>query len=146
MSERRQVWATLAALLRRLENGVGQPADMEPLKQEVRKLGKEQFKANALAESQVARWQEALATWQTAQAQQAYLLEKSEAERQTAVLHTLLSAILPALDGVEHALHSGEQYLASAMGEPADHEALSGWIDGLRLVHISRFQLQGNGR
>ncbi len=134
MSDRRQVWATLAALLRRLENGAGQPTDVESLKQEVRKLGKEQFKANALAESQVTRWQEALAAWQTTQTQHAHLLEKSEAERQTAVLHALLSAILPALDGVEHALQSGEQYLASAVGSPGDREALHGWINGLRLV------------
>lgn len=134
MSDRRQVWATLSALLHRLEHGLGQPPDVESLKQEVRKLGKEQFKANTLAENQVAQWQETLATLQTAQTQQTQLYEKLETERQTAVLHTLLTAILPALDGVEQALHSGEAYLAASSSPISDQQAMRGWLDGLHLV------------
>ena len=156
MSDRRQVWATLAALLQRLEADVAQRERGEPgessldgVKDEIRKLGKAQFKANTLAETQNERWQEAFAALQDTQAQNRDLLETLEQERQAAADRKLLEAIIPALDGLENAIASGRGYLrkrdqaATAVHQtpaqqglvsPADRKMLAGWLDGLRLV------------
>ena len=63
MSERRQMWEALAAFLAQLEKEADAASDkdvrlaaaLEELKDEVRKLGKAQFKANAMVEDQSAR-------------------------------------------------------------------------------------------
>jgi len=70
MSDRRNVWQTLSRLLTRLETDLSTraPADTGELRQEVRKLGRMQFKANALAERQVDQWEQAVAAMQEAQA------------------------------------------------------------------------------
>ena len=56
MSQHRQVWETLANLLQRVERTPFPPTltvtDLDGLKEEIRKLGKAQFKANTLAENQ----------------------------------------------------------------------------------------------
>jgi len=153
MSERRQVWATLASLLQKAEHQASPPpADgnaLAALEQEVRKLGKTQFKANALAEEQAARWEKMLAAAQATQAQQARLLDTWTAERTASAQQTLLEAILPALDGLDNAIRSGQQYLhirdtaarkpdvtpaQARLVSPADRAMLAGWLDGLRLV------------
>lgn len=121
-SDRRQVWATLAELLQRVENG-SETADLQDLKEEVRKLGKTQFKVNTLVESQAAQWQTALAAWQADQTQ----------ANQAIADQSLLAAILPALDGVEEAIASGQQ-LVSQMVATTEQQMLVGWLDGLRLV------------
>jgi molecular chaperone GrpE (heat shock protein) len=124
-SDRRQVWATLAELLQRVENGSG-TADLQDIKEEVRKLGKTQFKVNTLVESQAAQWQGALAALQAAQ---------TEANQATAD-QRLLAAILPALDGVEEAIASGQQLMSQVGSQKAttEQQMLVGWLDGLRLV------------
>ncbi len=161
MSERRQVWATLASLLQKVERDAAPPAAAPPpadgsapgalatLEQEVRKLGKTQFKANALAEEQAARWEKMLEAAQATQDQQARLLDTLAVERAAAAQLALLEAILPALDGLDHALQSGQQYLhrrdtaarkpdltpaQARLVSPADRAMLAGWLDGLRLV------------
>jgi molecular chaperone GrpE len=156
MSDRRQVWATLAALLQRLENGLSQPPpssappDLDGVQKELRKLGKAQFKANTLAESQAARWQETLEALRETEAEREQLQEALSEEQRTAAQRELLEAILPALDGLEHAMESGEKYLAkrdkaatspkltdeqrTSLVSPADRAMLAGWLDGLRLV------------
>ncbi len=141
MSERRQVWATLTQLLKKIEQAEA-PAQETSLEQEVRKLGKTQFKANALAEEQAARWEKTLEA-------QARLLDSLAGEHATAAQQTLLEAILPALDGVDHAIQSGQRYLQirdaagrkreltptqAQLVSPADRAMLAGWLDGLRLV------------
>lgn len=149
MSARRQVWQTLSDLLARLEKDVATtrsaaaPERLERLNLEVRKLGREQFKANVLAEKQAGQWQETLAAVREAQAQHARLLDTLSAEQAAAARYDLLQAIIPALDGLESALASGREYLARPE-EPdppstgADHrserDVLAAWLDGLRFV------------
>ena len=122
-SDRRQVWATLAELLQRVEKGSA-TADLHDLKEAVRKLGKTQFKVNTLVESQAGQWQSVLAALQAGQ---------TEAGQATAD-QRLLTAILPALDGVEEAIASGQQLVAQMGQMTTEQRMLVGWLDGLRLV------------
>jgi molecular chaperone GrpE len=157
MSERRQLWETLAAFLAQLERETDATLDkdarlaaaLEDLKDELRKLGKAQFKANAMVEDQSARWEQVIAEAQAARGQQTQLVEQVAGERVTARERELLEAFLPALDGLESAIASGRRYLAvrdratgaahltpaqAALVSPADRAVLVGWLDGLRLV------------
>jgi len=157
MSERRQVWQTLSDLLTRLEKAVAasQEArgfaaqDTSALSEEVRKLGKAQFKANLLAEQQASQWERTVAAVEETQAQHAQLLEAASAEGIAAARQELLEAIMPALDGLENAIASGQSYLdkrdkasafpglspaQQALVSPMDRRMLAAWLDGLRLV------------
>lgn len=153
MSERRQVWATLADLLARLEKNVSATAPAadtcEAVAQEVRKLGRTQFKANLLAEEQAARAETVLAELEAQKAQQAELVERLVAGQVTTAQQAWLESLLPALDGLDHAIASGKQYLTirdhaaarpdltpaqAIIVSPADRAKLSSWLDGLRLV------------
>jgi molecular chaperone GrpE (heat shock protein) len=157
MSERRQVWQTLSELLTRLEKSVSASQeesergdeDTGALSQEVRKLGRAQFKANLLAEQQAGQWERAIAAVEEAQARHAHLLETACAERVAAARQELLEAIMPALDGLENAMASGQGYLEKrdkaaafaglspaqkALVSPMDRQMLAAWLDGLRLV------------
>jgi molecular chaperone GrpE (heat shock protein) len=157
MSERRQLWETLAAFLAQIEEETDAALDkdarlgavLEELKDELRKLGKAQFKANAMVEDQSARWEQVIAEAQAARGQQAQLVEQVAGERVAARERELLEAFLPALDGLESAIASGRRYLAvrdraagvpnltpaqAALVSPADRAVLAGWLDGLRLV------------
>ena len=157
MSERRQVWQTLSDLLTRLERAVSASQavgelterDAGVLSEEVRKLGKAQFKANLLAEQQASAWERAIAAVEETQAQHAQLLDAASAERVAAARQELLEAMIPALDGLEHAIASGQRYLDKrdqasisptlspaqrALVSPMDRRMLAGWLDGLRLV------------
>lgn len=161
----RQVWATLSRMLERLEqdlerelpkrsipsNGTVASTDhsLQNLEQELRKLGKVQFKANALTEEQVARWDRTLAELESAQAQRAELVERLVAERVRDAKQTWLTSLLPVLDGLDNAIASGKKYLAKrdqaaeapdlppaqqALVSPVDRSKLASWLDGLRLV------------
>lgn len=147
MSSRRQVWDNLANLVRRVETAA--PGDPANLEQEIRKLGKTQHKANLLAEEQNTQIKQALTLTQELQGQNTQLFESLVAQRVAIAQKDTLEAILPALDGIEHAISSGKRYLQirdlAAEGEnltpkqtmlvsPADRAMLSGWLDGLNLV------------
>ena len=165
MSEHRQVWETLARLLRRVENSIPEspPADEATasragetpnLEQEIRKMGKTQHKANLLAEEQNAQVNQALTLAQAAQEQNMRLTESLSAEHAASAQKDTLEAILPALDGLEHAIASGQRYLKTRdlaangfanrnpgltpqqamLVSPADRAMLAGWLDGLNLV------------
>jgi len=152
MSNHRQVWETLARLLNRLEDKMPVPEStdgLSNLEKEVRRLGKTQFKANALAEDQSTRLEKILANAQSTQVQNTRLLEMLAEERTAAAQKDLLEALLPALDGLDNALSSGQRYLAkrdlaaehtalspvqAVLISPADRTMLAGWLDGLRLV------------
>ncbi len=155
MSARRQVWATLASLLQRLETAVNDritalPPDLEGVEKEVRKLGKVQFKANMLAENQATQWEQMVTAVHTTQSQNEQLLAQIREGGETAVSQKLLLAILPALDSLEEAISSGQHYLtkrdkaalapsmtpdrAKQLVSPADRAILSGWLEGLRLI------------
>lgn len=153
MSDRRQVWETLARLLQRVETSAATlsatASDSATLGQEIRKMGKTQHKANLLAEEQSAQVKQALALTQAAQEQNTRLLETLSAAQAAAARRDILEAILPALDGIEHAMASGKRYLQTrdlaarradltpqqaVLVSPADRAMLSGWLDGLNLV------------
>jgi len=157
MSERRQLWETLAAFLAQIEKEADAAQDqdsrlsaaLEELEDEVRRLGKAQFKANAMVEDQSARWEQVITEARTARGQQDQLVEQVARERVVARERELLEAFLPALDGLESAIASGRRYLAirdraadvpnlspvqAALVSPADRAMLAGWLDGLRLV------------
>jgi molecular chaperone GrpE (heat shock protein) len=159
MSNHRDVWETLARLLKQLEGDVDAQQGRNPalksgnelanLEQEVRKLGKVQFKANALAEDQSVRLEKILANSQSAQEQNTRLLEMLADEHTAAAQKDLLEALLPALDGLDNAISSGQHFLAkrdlaahstalsqeqAVLVSPADRAMLAGWLEGLRLV------------
>lgn len=153
MSTHRQVWETLSHLLQRAEKAVdappAAPVEVAGLEQEIRKLGKTQLKANLLAEEQSTQLKQGLAVAQAAQEQNSRLLETISAEHAAQSQKDILEAILPALDGLEHAIAHGQRYLqirdrAAAnphltdeemrLVSPADRAVLSGWLSGLTLV------------
>lgn len=153
MSTHRQVWETLSHLLKRVEQASdappAAPVEVAGLEQEIRKLGKTQLKANLLTEEQSAQLKQSLAAAQAAQEQNSRLLETLAAERASQAQQDTLEAILPALDGLEHAIASGQRYLqirdrAAAnpnltpeevlLVSPADRAVLAGWLNGLTLV------------
>ncbi|MCP4540822.1 MAG: nucleotide exchange factor GrpE [Chloroflexi bacterium] len=165
MSDRRQVWETLSNLLARVDAGVTVPGEphstevedgpaLNGLEKEIRRLGKAQFKANALAENQGTRWEQTIASVQAAQNQQDGLVETLIHERIATRELELMKTVLPALDGLENAIGSGRRYLEvrdkaadslessqtpvtpaqAVLVSPADRAMLSGWLDGLRLV------------
>ena len=153
MSTHRQVWETLSRLLNRVESSVATappaPAEAANLEQEVRKLGKTQLKANLLAEEQTTQVKQTLAVAQAAQEQNSRLLEALCAERTAQAQKDTLEALLPALDGLEHAIASGRRYLQTrdraaanpnltpeqaVLVSPADRATLAGWLTGLNLV------------
>jgi len=157
MSERRKMWETLAAFLAQLEEEAEALLDrdvqltttLEELKKEIHKLGKAQFKANAVSEEQNGRWEQVIAEAQAVREEQAQLVGRAVDERVAARERELLQAFLPALDGLESAIASGQRYLEirdraagasniapaqAVLVSPADRAVLAGWLDGLRLV------------
>jgi molecular chaperone GrpE (heat shock protein) len=152
MSDHRQVWETLSRLLSRVESSVAlapAPANTANLEQEIRKLGKTQLKANLLVEEQAAQVKQSLIVAQTAQEQNSHLLGTLSTERAAHAQKDTLEAILPALDGLEHAIASGQRYLQirdraaakpnltpeqALLVSPADRAILAGWLNGLNLV------------
>jgi molecular chaperone GrpE (heat shock protein) len=154
MSERRQVWETIARLLQRVEKSIAETppvaSELSDLEQEIRRMGKTQHKANLFAEEQNAQVKQALALAQSAQQQNVRLLDSLSAEHAASTQKDTLEAILPALDGLEHAITSGQRYLKirdqaasnpsltpqqAILVSPADRAMLVGWLEGLNLVY-----------
>ncbi|NBD35113.1 MAG: nucleotide exchange factor GrpE [Chloroflexi bacterium] len=158
MSDRRLVWATLADLLSQVEQKGSAPtagangkngAQLEKLEQEIRKLGKTQYKANMLTESQADRLQSALQSLQEQQSREDRAIEALIEKEVAAAKQEWLSALLPTLDGLDAAIANGQQYLAQRdkvaqsgklkaeqtyLVSPADRAKLANWLDGLRMV------------
>lgn len=154
MSERRQVWATLAELLQRLEQKVeASPTaaheETNGLEKELRKLGKTQYRANALAEEQAKRLEKALADLEAAQQTREALVEDLVETQIQEAQQAWLASLLPALDGLDQAIASGQRYLVqrdqaaqsphlterqALLVSPADRAKLASWLEGLRLV------------
>jgi molecular chaperone GrpE len=153
MSDRRQVWETLAHLLQRVENSIANvppsTSDTSNLDQEIRKMGKTQHKANLLAEEQNILLKQTLTIAHSTQEQNARLLETLNVERTATAQKDTLEAILPALDSLEYAIASGWRYLQTRdraaksanltpqlaiLVSPADRAILEGWLGGLNLV------------
>ncbi len=127
MSHKRQVWETVSDFLSK------QPSsnDLEKLEKQVSKLGREQYKANTLAQAQAERLEAALAALQAT-------LEGQEAARQEAARQArlqILKSLLPVLDGLEAGLKSGGRhaYRLHLQGSP-EAATLMAWLDGQRLL------------
>ncbi len=156
MSERRAVWTTLAELLSRLEDGLDAKMSTGPsnngmgeLEKEIHRLSKTQFKANALATEQSGQMERALAQLEAVQQQKSDLLNALIAEQVASVHQEWLSSLLPILDGLDHAIESGEHYLSrrdlaataaqltsaqEVLVSPADRAVLKAWLEGLELI------------
>jgi molecular chaperone GrpE len=101
------------------------------LEKRVSKLGREQYKANTLAEAQAERLAATLEALQAA-------LERQEAAREEAVRKArldILEALLPVLDSLEAGLKSGGRhaYRLHRQGSP-EGATLMAWLDGQRLL------------
>lgn len=132
-SPRREVWATLSQLIQQIAEDRAQTAvspDLSLVNNELRKLGKTQFKANTLAASQTEQWQTALTELTAAQAQNQALITQLQGQQQQAADQALLLSLLPMLDDLEQALENGRLQLSQL-----DNSPLSSWIDGLRLIY-----------
>jgi len=163
MSHKRQVWETFSELAQRLLAAAETPppptgsseatgVNLDQVSGEIKRLGKAQFKANALQEATLD---------QLRQAVERLAVRDQEAQRQAqdGALHDLLTALVPILDGVEAALDSGERLLTQPASNPTDERwmarhlagnseqeeavrlvlqsdrvLLAAWLDGVRLV------------
>jgi molecular chaperone GrpE (heat shock protein) len=116
-----QVSAEIRADLARVKEGL---AALQPtlvgLDKTIGRAGREQFKANALTETQITQFQTTLAALQTADARrEATLAEARDQYRagQAAARLDVARALLPALDGLDEALRSGKQILNEKLAD-----------------------------
>lgn len=123
---------------------------LDATRQDVRKLGKSQYKANTLVEGQSKRWQETADALAVTQAENSERMQQLAQQTAGTARHALLQALLPAIDGVEQAMLSGSSYLHERdlknselallpddrhpLASEQDRTALAGWLSGLRLV------------
>jgi len=143
MSHKRHVWETISELASRLDDVSGD--GFARLEEQVSKLGREQYKANTLAQAQAERLQAALESLQSATTR----LEAVQHEAVQKARLDILKALLPVLDGLEAGLESGERQVAlltshspslageDGGGEGQDSQAaatLAAWLDGQRLL------------
>ncbi len=128
------------------------------LEKQLSRVGREQFKANTLVETQMQQLNAALDALRTAdmrrEAELSALREQSRAAPSAARLEVVQS-VIPALDGLDEALRSGQQLLATAQPQPIPptmiermfghtpkpqpateglREALDAWLVGLTFV------------
>lgn len=129
MNHRGRVWQVISDLAARLDSI---SADgLKQLEKQVSKLGREQYRANTLAQTQSERLQAVLEALQSAVARQ-------EAAQQEAVQKAkldVLKSLLPVLDGLEAGLKSGGRhaYRLHLQGSP-EAGTLIAWLDGQRLL------------
>lgn len=129
MSHKRQVWETVSDFLSKQGNLSGD--GLAALEKQVGKLGREQYKANTLAEAQAERLAATLETLQAAIARQEAAQEEAAREARLDVL----KALLPVLDALEAGLKSGGRhaYRLHRQGSP-EAATLTAWLDGQRLL------------
>jgi molecular chaperone GrpE len=158
-------------LLQRLRRARGrsappQPADasadkaadegLEALEKQLSRIGREQFKARALVEAQMDQVNAALDMLRTADERREAELEnlriRSRAD-QTAARLEVVQALLPALDGLDEAIRSGQRLLEQHAASPRSstllgrfrppptppeevelREAMAAWLAGLTFV------------
>ncbi len=155
----------LAALDKRLAErdaagsvGADVQAVLSGLEKQLSRIGREQFKANTLVETQMQQLTTALEALRTAdirrEAELSALREQSRAMQSAARLDVVQS-VIPALDGLDEALRSGQRLLAAAQPQPLPptmiermfghtpkpqeatevlREALDAWLVGLSFV------------
>jgi molecular chaperone GrpE (heat shock protein) len=147
--------ADLAAALAAPSGPTGLTEALASLEKQISRAGREQFKASTLAEAQRDQMQEALAALQSAAAE--HDLARDDVRGQAATIATqarlaVARSIIPALDGLDEALRSGQR-LAAAPAAPATQERrwfqrarqrsmpddalradLRAWLEGLAFV------------
>lgn len=131
-------------------------ASVAALEKQIGRAGREQLKANALAETQAERLDEALAALRAADARREAELAAARAQNQTAVAEARLAvarAMFPTLDGLDEAIRAGQASLAHTTrrespaallrrllinGDPPPtaqpDPALAAWLEGLHMV------------
>jgi molecular chaperone GrpE len=118
--------------------------NLEELATQVRKLGKTQFKANTLQESQLEQQQTALNSLQKTIARQEELITALTQQHEQAIRVAqleLLKSLLPILDSLDAAFDNGRrQVLRLPMSQEA-RQALIAWLDGLRLARLRLLDL-----
>jgi molecular chaperone GrpE len=129
VSHKRNVWETVSSFLSQQGNLAGD--GLAALEKQLGKLGREQYKANTLAEAQSERLAATLETLRDT-------LSRQEAARDEAVRKArldVLEALLPVLDGLEAGLKSGGRhaYRLHRQGSP-EAATLTAWLDGQRLL------------
>lgn len=129
MSHKRHVWETISDFLSQQGNLAGD--GLAALEKRIGKLGREQYKANTLAEAQAERLQTTLETLQATIERQ----ETAQAEAVQKARLDILEALLPVLDGLEAGLKSGGRhaYRLHQQGSP-EAQTLTAWLDGQRLL------------
>jgi molecular chaperone GrpE len=129
VSHKRQVWETVSEFL--AQQGGPSADGLAALEKQLGKLGREQYKANALAEAQAERLQATLETLQATLERQ----QSAQAEAVHEARFEILEALLPVLDGLEAGLKSGgrQAYRLHRQGSPAA-PTLIAWLDGQRLL------------
>jgi molecular chaperone GrpE len=129
VSHKRQVWETVSDFLSQQSNLSGD--ELAALEKQVGKLGREQYKANTLAQAQTERLEAALEALQAGLARQ----EAAQQEAAHKARLDVLGALLPVLDGLEAGLRSGGRhaYRLHRQGSP-EAGTLTAWLDGQRLL------------
>jgi molecular chaperone GrpE len=129
MSHKRHVWESISELASRLNNLSGD--GFAKLEKQLNKLGREQYKSNALAQAQAERLQATLESLQSAMTRQ----EAAQQEAIHKVRMNVLKTLLPVLDGLEAGLESGQSQAESLHGQDSQAAAtLTAWLDGQRLL------------
>ena len=110
----------------------------------MRKLGRTQFKANALTEEQNARVERVLEKLEEEQDQQTELVEALVASRLAEAQQEWTQSLFPVLDGLDHALNNGQRYVKQTDGNAKAQFA--SWLKGVHLVRerlLARLKQEG---
>jgi molecular chaperone GrpE (heat shock protein) len=162
MSHKRHVWETISELALRLDDASGD--GFAKLEEQLGKLGREQYKANTLAQAQAERLQAALESLQSATTR----LGAVQHEAVQKARLDILKALLPVLDGLEAGLESGQRQVATLAPQTSDFgfrisdsairnpqsaieggqdaqaaAILAAWLDGQRLLRDRLLALLG---
>lgn len=123
----RLIYESLSDLARRVE-AIGGSNDAGA---EIKRLSREQYKANTLAEQQAEQTRRALE-----QSQQALdELKRQQEEREQRARLEVVTALLPLMDSIEAGIASGASQAKSLMGlHPEAAQALAAWLNGQRLL------------
>jgi molecular chaperone GrpE (heat shock protein) len=139
MSHKRLIWQELSQLALSIAqaDSVG-ATELRELVEQLGRLVRVQYKANALQETQLDQQRETMDTLQAAIARQEEMiaaLQQNHGREVESARHDLLLAMLPVVDGLEAALANARQQLERlSEGEPT-RVTLTSWLDGVRLVH-----------
>jgi molecular chaperone GrpE len=128
---------------------------LSSLEKQVNRAGREQFKANTLAENQSEQLSEALDWLRSVEEHRVEALQRQSAEAQMTARLEVAESVLPALDGLDEALRSGQMMLSQPVEDDIDsplvhwlrspttrvspevrksRESLDAWLSGLTFV------------